>query len=147
MIERLKIVINCRPWLWVGLVDQCRLQNSYFHLTIGETDLFFDPLGRPTVTAGSDHCFRTCCPSVRPHFSNLEKQTKKFLEKTMFTTGVTMGLAEWIIDDTCLVSDYCYRQGFTKSWIACKYGIEEKAIFRTYSDSKTITGYPWRYII
>ena len=27
--------------------------------------------------------------------------------KTMFATGVTMGLAEWIIDDTCLViTDY-----------------------------------------
>ena len=24
----------------------------------------------------------------------------------MFATGVTMGLAEWIIDDTCLVSIY-----------------------------------------
>ena len=37
--------------------------------------------------------------SVRPHFSNLEKQ--------MFATGMTMGLAEWIIDDdTCLVNHY-----------------------------------------
>ena len=24
----------------------------------------------------------------------------------MFATGVTMGLAEWIIDDTCLVEFY-----------------------------------------
>ena len=62
---------------------------------------FFDPLGQPTVTAGRDHCFRTCCPpSVRPHFLNLEKPNK---QKTMFATGVTMGLAEWIIDDTCPV--------------------------------------------
>ena len=29
------------------------------------SNTFFDPPGRPTVTAGSDdHCFRTCCPSV-----------------------------------------------------------------------------------
>ena len=35
---------------------------------------------------------------IRPHFSNLEKQNK---QKTMFATGVTMDLAEWIIDDTC----------------------------------------------
>ena len=34
-----------------------------------------DPLGQPTVTAGKDHCFRTCCPYVHPHFSNLAKQT------------------------------------------------------------------------
>ena len=30
---------------------------------------FFDPLGRPTVTAGSDNCFCTCRPYVRPHIS------------------------------------------------------------------------------
>ena len=53
-----------------------------------------DPLGQPTVTAGSDHCFCTCCPSVRPHFSNLAKQK---LQKTMVATGETVGLAEWII--------------------------------------------------
>ena len=27
---------------------------------------YFDPQGRPTVTAGSDHCFHKCCLSVRP---------------------------------------------------------------------------------
>ena len=40
-------------------------------------------------------------PSV-PSFQNLAKQNK-FQVKTMFTTGETVGLAEWIIDDTCLV--------------------------------------------
>ena len=58
-----------------------------------------DPRGRPTVPAGSDHSFRACppfvCPSVRPHFSQ-----NKFQTKTMFATGETVGLAEWIIDDT-----------------------------------------------
>ena len=34
-----------------------------------------DPLGQPTVTAGSDHRFRTCCPYVRT-FQNPAKQTK-----------------------------------------------------------------------
>ena len=68
--------------------------------------LYTDPLGQPKVTAGRDNCFfRTCCPSVRPsirpHFSNLEKQLKPL--RTMFATGVTMGLAEWITEDTCLV--------------------------------------------
>ena len=28
-----------------------------------------DPFGRPSVTAGSEYCFRTYCPSVHPHFS------------------------------------------------------------------------------
>ena len=35
-------------------------------------------------------------------FQNLAKQNK-FQANTMFTTGETLGLAEWIIDDTCLV--------------------------------------------
>ena len=84
---------------------------------------FIDPLGRPTVPAGSDHCFHTCCPSVRtsvPTFQNLAKQ-KKYQVKTMFTTGKTIDLAEWIIDDTCLVCatfknkfyDSCYGYGKT----------------------------------
>ena len=55
-----------------------------------------DPLGQPTIPAGSDQYFCICCPSVRSHFSNLEK-------KLMVATGETVGLAEWIIDDTCLV--------------------------------------------
>ena len=58
-----------------------------------------DPLGRLTVTAGSDHCFSTCCPSVPTTFQNLAKQNK-LLAKTMFTTGETVGLAEWIIEKT-----------------------------------------------
>ena len=45
-----------------------------------------------------DHCFRTCCPSV-PTFQS--RKTKQ--QKTMFATGVTVGLAKWIIDNTCLV--------------------------------------------
>ena len=62
-----------------------------------------DPLGQPTVTAGRDNCFRTCRPSV-PTFQNLSKLTKV---QRMFATGKTVGLAEWIIDDTCL-SSYCF---------------------------------------
>ena len=57
-----------------------------------------DPLSQPTVTASRDHCFRT---SVRP--SPLFKSSKTKQQKTMSATGVTMGLAEWLIDDTCLV--------------------------------------------
>ena len=49
--------------------------------------------------AGSDHCFHTCRPFVLPHFS----KQNKFQMRTMFATGETVGLAEWIIDDTCFV--------------------------------------------
>ena len=44
-------------------------------------------------------------PVVRPSpiFKNLGKQNE-FQAKTMFSTGETVGLAEWIIDDSCLVA-------------------------------------------
>ena len=42
---------------------------SFCHIWIFSQFLHFDPLVRPTVTAGSDHSFRKCCPSVRPHCS------------------------------------------------------------------------------
>ena len=46
---------------------------------------------RPVVIIVFAHVVRS---SVRPHFSK-----KKFQAETMFAVG----LAEWIIDDTCLV--------------------------------------------
>ena len=48
-------------------------------------------------------------------FQNLAKQSKA---KTMFATGETVGLAEWIIDDTCLVifTVRNCRSRFNGSW-------------------------------
>ena len=63
--------------------------------------LRIDPLGRPTIPAVSDHYSCTCCPSVRP--SPLLKSSKTKQQKIMVATSETVGLAEWIIDDTCLV--------------------------------------------
>ena len=40
---------------------------------------------------------------VRPSVSTIENIAKQKKVKTIFTTGVTGDLAEWIIDDTCLV--------------------------------------------
>ena len=45
-------------------------------------------------------------------FQNLAKQNKF---KTMFATGETVGLAEWIIDDTCLVH-FSYFSPIDFSW-------------------------------
>ena len=42
-------------------------------------------------------------PSARPHLSKIAKQNK-FQAETMFPTGATVGLAEWIIEDTVLSS-------------------------------------------
>ena len=61
-----------------------------------------DPLGQPTVTAGSDLYFRTCCPSVRPSVPTCENLAKQynFQARIVVATGETTGLAEWIIDGT-----------------------------------------------
>ena len=45
------------------------------------SDSFIDPLGQPKVTAGRDHCFRTCCPYVRT--SPLFKSRKTKQQRTM----------------------------------------------------------------
>ena len=45
-------------------------------------------------------------PYVRPHFS---KSSKTKQAKTTFATGMTVGLAEWIIDDICLVYYYAWK--------------------------------------
>ena len=68
--------------------------------------MIFDPLGRPTVRAGSDHYFRTCFrrKSVIT-FQSIAKQNKRRL-KIMIANGGTVGLDEGIIDDTCLVLFY-----------------------------------------
>ena len=54
-----------------------------------------DPQSRPEVITVFAHVVRT---SVRIHFL----KQNKFQAKTMFATGETLGLTEWIIDDTCL---------------------------------------------
>ena len=53
-----------------------------------------DPQSRPAVIIVSAHV-------VRP--SPLFTKQNKFQAKTMFATGEAVGLAEWIIDDTCLI--------------------------------------------
>ena len=77
-------------------VDKCLHSTSFLNL---EELLLFDPLGQPKVMAVGIIVFAHV---VRP--SPLFKSRKTKQQKTMFATGVTMGLAEWIIDDTCLLS-------------------------------------------
>ena len=59
------------------------------------------------------HVVRTSVhPYVRPYvpiFQNLAKQNKA---KTIFSTGETVGLVDWIIDDTCLVLCYILQHVF-----------------------------------
>ena len=62
---------------------------TLFHIVI----FSFDPLGQSKVVAGRDNCFCTL----------FKIQKNKTTRKTMFAIGETVGLAEWIIDDTCLV--------------------------------------------
>ena len=86
-----------RPWLWVFFLS------FLFSMQVVEKIkgvFIIDPRGRPTVATGSDHCFCTCRPSVR---KSPRSKHNKFQAKTLFATGETVGLVEWIIDDTCLV--------------------------------------------
>ena len=84
-----------------------------------------DPLDRPTVTAGSDYCFWTYRPYVRPS------------PLFMFATGETVGLAEWIIDETCLVLTFCnntfYRQFFKWKFPMMPGNIQCSKNFHLYS--------------
>ena len=52
-----------------------------------------DPLGRPTVPAGSDHCFPTFRTYVRPHFSenkNIFKQCPLLARLLIWPSGSLM---------------------------------------------------------
>ena len=60
---------------------------------------FFDPRGRPTVTAGSDHCLCTCYPSV-PTFQNHLAKQKQISSVNNVHYWRVCGWAEWIIDDS-----------------------------------------------
>ena len=79
-----------------------------------EANFVIDPLGQPKVTASS--WIIVFAHVVRP--SPLFKSRKTKQQKTTFATGVTMALAELIIDDTCLVIvlylHYCRSRA--KNW-------------------------------
>ena len=78
-------------------------------LSISHFCFGIDPLGRPqSWPVGIIVFTHVVRPSVRmsvPTFQNLAKQIKA---KTMFATGETVGLAEWIIDDPCLGILFCF---------------------------------------
>ena len=85
--------------------------------------VLIDPLGRPTILAGSDHYYCTCCPSVRPYVrssvrpSPLFKFSKTKQQKIMVATGGTVGLVEWIFDDSCLVIHNFERKKTAKNFL------------------------------
>ena len=77
--------INYHEYVCVTVLDAILIHSAY-------------PQSRLVVIIVFTHVIR---PSV-PTFQNLARQNK-FQVKTMFTTGETVDLAEWINDDTCLV--------------------------------------------
>ena len=61
-------------------------------------------------SAGSDNYFhmRGVCTSVHPHFIK-SVETNKFQLRIVIATGVHVGLAEWIIEDThVLIFCFCF---------------------------------------
>ena len=73
------------------VAENFAFEKRFSHLKERGSLLIIDPRGRPTVTAGSDHCFHTCCPSVcpyvRPHFSNLAIQNKENNDHNLQDSG------------------------------------------------------------
>ena len=70
-------------------------------------------------------------PSVRP--SPLFTKQNKFQANTMFATDETVGLAEWIIDDTCLVMDYVDQANI---YFRTYFFADHEAIIRTKAKSQ-----------
>ena len=96
----------------MGIYRHSDSYNLFLEKMINPSTKTLWPLPRETMTKGN---FLSNYWSTRPtlghgrywslfsqFFQNIAKQNK-FQANTMFTTGETMGLAEWIIDDTCLV--------------------------------------------
>ena len=98
---RFCVQVNASDKLWFAYGDALVIKTKITFKFIFM--IHIDPLGQPTFTAGSAHYVRTWCPSVRP--SPLFKSSKTNEQKTMVATGEAVGLAEWIIDDTCLVEN------------------------------------------
>ena len=117
---KIMIIIGGIVGLAEGIIDDTclLLQNTIVEtsctiLEVGQvSEPLIDPLGRPTISAVSDHYLCTCCPSVRPSVrpSPLFKSSTTKQQKIMVATFETVCLAEWIIDDTCLVLYNIYSQ-------------------------------------
>ena len=61
-----------------------------------------DPFSQLSIMVGSDHYFHTYRPYV------LTFQNQLSIVNIVIATGGTMGLAEWIIDETYLV-EKCFK--------------------------------------
>ena len=64
---------------FTGFFAHFTAKGFYGNLPISAKNVMYkiDPLGQTTVMAGRDHCFRTCCPSVSDHISNLGKHNNR----------------------------------------------------------------------
>ena len=98
-------------WLWSIIIllfegenlAEKRVYNKNWKLLalqVGASDPFsFDPLGRPCITAGSDHYIHTCRPSVLTFTHTFQFRPKK----TNPHCRLNCGLATWIIDYSCYI--------------------------------------------
>ena len=85
----------------ICLNRQFLVQNSWPHKFPTSS---FDPLGRPTVTANSDHYYHICRPYVCPSPLFKISQNKTIHLKIRIATSATVGLAEGILDDQLICS-------------------------------------------
>ena len=81
---------------WICLIWQMRIRENNFTADFWST--------RPTtVPAGSDNYFHADCPYVRTSFCPSVRPTQNFKIKQQSLPAGSVKLAEWIIDDSCLV--------------------------------------------
>ena len=73
-----------------------------------------DPHSRPVVSLFS---YVSSVRSSVPTLQNNSKQNNFQVKTIVITTGVSVGLAEWIIDDTCLVFFIVIRRGLKKTYL------------------------------
>ena len=95
------LTFNLAPFVvitWHNLASHVLLVNSFKHNVTDLAVLIHSPDPHHGRQGSLFLQMSSICPSI-PAFQNLAKQNKA---KAMFATGETVGLAKWIIDDTCL---------------------------------------------
>ena len=106
---------NLSPWFDIQFWAQLLLEHLFLCaksaiklIKVTEEASVYWSTWPTTVPAGSDHYFHTECPSVRTYVRlsvrpSFRPSVPKLQNQATITAGRDCGLAEWIIDDSCLV--------------------------------------------
>ena len=106
----------------------------------------FDPLGRPTVTDGSDHCFCSCSPYVRPHFSKSSK-TKQSENNVRYWRDCGSGRVDhwWHLPKNCSLVipwEHFYLASGTITFLRCDSCVRKKELTIPISSISQLSYWP-----